>query len=165
VGTRRGERRGKDAGDRPATVARIETRIGVEAFLDHLRVLLKSGEFQPVEVRQVMIAKASGKLRKLGIPTVADRVVQASLKAVLEPIFEADLMPCSYGFRPNRRAHDAIAEIHRVPQHDPRPRRHRRRHVRAVDEGPQLGPPIRRQLHLPANTNTQLCKPIRITQD
>jgi RNA-directed DNA polymerase len=74
--------------------------------------LLKAGEFRPVEVRQVMIPKKSGKLRKLGIPTVADRVVQASLKAVLEPIFEADFLPCSYGFRPNRRTHDAIAEIH-----------------------------------------------------
>ncbi|EWT00761.1 RNA-directed DNA polymerase, partial [Intrasporangium chromatireducens Q5-1] len=55
--------------------------------------------------------KANGKMRKLGIPTVADRVVQAALKAVLEPIFEADFKPCSYGFRPNRRAQDAIAEI------------------------------------------------------
>src|SRR6266545_7045768 len=100
-----------------ATVARIESRIGVEAFLDHLRDLLKSGEFRPVEVRQVMIPKASGKLRKLGIPTVADRVVQASLKAVLEPIFEADFLPCSYGFRPNRRAQDAIAEIHHLASH------------------------------------------------
>ena len=52
-----------------------------------------------------------GKRRRLGIPTVADRVVQASLKLVLEPIFEADFEPCSYGFRPNRRAHDAVAEI------------------------------------------------------
>jgi RNA-directed DNA polymerase len=95
-----------------ATVAWIETRIGVEAFLGHIRDSLKSGEFRPVEVRQVMIPKGtSGKLRKLGIPTVADRVVQASLKLVLEPIFEADFKPCSYGFRPNRRAHDAIAEI------------------------------------------------------
>jgi len=94
-----------------ATVAMIEARVGVVAFLGHIRDLLKSGEFGPVEVRQVMIPKASGKLRKLGIPTVADRVVQASLKAVLEPIFEADFQPCSYGFRPNRRAQDAIAEI------------------------------------------------------
>ncbi|MFI6803024.1 group II intron reverse transcriptase/maturase [Streptosporangium canum] len=94
------------------TVAHIEIRIGVEAFLDGIRNALKSGEFEPVEVRQVMIPKTSGKLRKLGIPTVADRVVQASLKTVLEPIFEADFLPCSYGFRPNRRAHDAIAEIH-----------------------------------------------------
>ena len=60
----------------------------------------------------MMIPKAYGKLRKLGIPTVTDRVVQAALKLVLEPIFEADFLPCSYGFRPNRRAHDAIAEIH-----------------------------------------------------
>jgi RNA-directed DNA polymerase len=95
-----------------ATVARIETRIGAGAFLDQIRDSLKSGEFRPEPVRQVMIPKASGKLRKLGIPTVADRVVQASLKLVLEPIFEADFAPFSYGFRPGRRAHDAIAEIH-----------------------------------------------------
>ena len=74
---------------------------------------LKSGGFRPDEVRQVLIPKGnSGKFRKLGIPTIADRVVQASLKLVLEPIFEADFKPCSYGFRPNRRAQDAIAEIH-----------------------------------------------------
>jgi RNA-directed DNA polymerase len=97
-----------------ATVATIETRIGVEAFLGQIRDALKSGVFAPVEVRRVMIPKASGKLRALGIPTVADRVVQAALKAVLEPIFEADFMPCSYGFRPSRRAHDAIAEIHHL---------------------------------------------------
>ena len=95
-----------------ATVAQIVSRVGVEVFLGHVRDLLKSGEFEPVEVRRVLIPKASGKLRKLGIPTVADRVVQASLKAVLEPIFEADFKPCSYGFRPRRRAQDAIAEIH-----------------------------------------------------
>jgi RNA-directed DNA polymerase len=93
------------------TVADIENRIGVGAFLEHIRVLLKSGEFRPEPVRQVMIPKKGGKLRKLGIATVADRVVQAALKLVLEPIFEADFQPCSYGFRPNRRAHDAIAEI------------------------------------------------------
>src|SRR5713226_10545278 len=95
-----------------ATAARIETWIGVEVFLGQIRDSLKSGGFRPVEVRQVMIPKANGKLRKLGIPTIADRVVQASLKLVLEPIFEADFQPCSYGFRPDRRAHDAIAEIH-----------------------------------------------------
>ena len=58
-----------------------------------------------------MIPKAGGKLRRLGIATITDRVVQASLKLVLEPIFEADFRPCSYGFRPNRRAHDAVAEV------------------------------------------------------
>ena len=62
-----------------ATAARIETWIGVEAFLGQIRDSLKSGGFRPVEVRQVMIPKANGKLRKLGIPTIADRVVQASL--------------------------------------------------------------------------------------
>jgi RNA-directed DNA polymerase len=97
-----------------ATVAWIEIRIGVVTFLDHIRKSLRSGEFQPIEVRQVMIPKTSGKLRKLGIPSVADRVVQTSLKLVLEPIFEADFVACSYGFRPNRRAHDAIAEIHHL---------------------------------------------------
>ena len=96
-----------------ATAAQIETWIGVEVFLAHIRDYLKSREFRPVEVRQVMIPKSNGKLRKLGIPTVADRVVQASLKLVLEPIFEADFKPCSYGFRPNRRMQDAIAEIHK----------------------------------------------------
>jgi RNA-directed DNA polymerase len=95
-----------------ATAAGIETWIGVGAFLGQIRDSLKSGGFRPVEVRQVMIPKANGKLRKLGIPTIADRVVQASLKLVLEPIFEADFQPCSYGFRPNRRAQDAISEIH-----------------------------------------------------
>jgi RNA-directed DNA polymerase len=98
-----------------ATVARIEAQVGVVTFLEGIRESLKSGDFRPVEVRQVMIPKgSSGKLRKLGIPTVADRVVQTALKAVLEPVFEADFLPCSYGFRPNRRTHDAIAEIHHL---------------------------------------------------
>ena len=103
----------KTAGIDKATAAMVETWVGVETFLEQIRDSLKSGGFQPVEVRQVMVPKGnSGKFRKLGIPTVADRVVQASLKLVLEPIFEADFKPCSYGFRPNRRAQDAIAEIH-----------------------------------------------------
>src|ERR1022692_3988401 len=102
----------KTPGVDKATTAQIEAWIGVEVFLSQIRESLKSGEFRPVEVRQVKIPKSNGKLRKLGIPTVTDRVVQASLKLVLEPIFEADFKPCSYGFRPNRRAQDAIAEIH-----------------------------------------------------
>ncbi len=75
---------------------------------------LKDGSFRPLPVRERKIPKpgGSGKLRKLGIPTIADRVVQAALKLVLEPIFEADFEPVSYGFRPKRRAQDAIAEIH-----------------------------------------------------
>jgi len=93
------------AGIDKATTARVEAQVGVGAFLGQVRDSLKSGEFRPVEVRQVMVPKGNtGKFRKLGIPTIADRVVQASLKLVLEPIFEADFKPCSYGFRPNRRA-------------------------------------------------------------
>jgi RNA-directed DNA polymerase len=86
--------------------------LGNRTFLPRLRDDLKARRFQPLPVRQRMIPKASGKLRSLGIPTARDRVVQASLKLVLEPIFEADFHPCSYGFRPRRRPHDAIAEIH-----------------------------------------------------
>lgn len=95
-----------------ATVAHIRHWIGVEAFLEGVRADLKARTFQPVEVRQVMIPKPGGKVRRLGIPTVTDRVVQAALKLVMEPIFEAGFQPCSYGFRPNRRAQDAVAEIH-----------------------------------------------------
>ncbi len=85
---------------------------GVIAHLNQIRSALRAGTFRPLPVRERMIPKTGGKLRRLGIPTITDRVVQAALKLVLEPIFEVDFRPCSYGFRPNRRAHDAIAEIH-----------------------------------------------------
>jgi RNA-directed DNA polymerase len=96
------------------TAAWVEHEVGVAGFLDDLRAALKDGSFRPLPVRERLIPKpgGSGKLRKLGIPRIADRVVQAALKLVLEPIFEADFEPCSYGFRPKRRAQDAIAEIH-----------------------------------------------------
>ena len=96
------------------TAAWVEEHVGVPGFLDGLRTQLKEGTFRPLPVRERKIPKpgGSGKVRKLGIPTIADRVVQAALKLVLEPIFEADFLPVSYGFRPMRRAHDAIAEIH-----------------------------------------------------
>lgn len=85
---------------------------GAGAFLQGLRDELKARRFTPTRVREKMIPKSGGKMRRLGIPTATDRVVQAVLKLVLEPIFEADFKPCSYGFRPRRRAQDAIAEIH-----------------------------------------------------
>src|SRR5229473_3686830 len=102
----------RSAGVDGKTADSIERSIGVKAFLEDLRSRLKEKSFSPSPVREKMIPKANGKLRRLGIPTVEDRVVQGALKLVLEPIFEADFKPCSYGFRPRRRAHDAIAEIH-----------------------------------------------------
>jgi RNA-directed DNA polymerase len=109
-----GNRGARTAGTDGLTVARIEREIGVPEFLNGLRSTLKAGVFGPQPVRERKIPKpgGSGKVRKLGIPTIADRVVQAALKLVLEPIFEADFEPVSFGFRPNRRAHDAIADIH-----------------------------------------------------
>jgi RNA-directed DNA polymerase len=104
-----------NTGGRSAGVDGIAPRslpAGGGPFLDGLRDDLKARRFVPTPVRERMIPKAGGKLRRLGIPTATDRVVQAVLKLVLEPIFEADFKPCSYGFRPNRRAQDAIAEIH-----------------------------------------------------
>jgi RNA-directed DNA polymerase len=83
-----------------------------DLMLAELRDDLKARRFRPLPVKERMIPKANGKCRRLGIPTYRDRVVQASLKLVLEPIFEADFVPCSYGFRPKRRAQDAITEIH-----------------------------------------------------
>src|SRR3954465_5136112 len=81
-------------------------------MLADLRESVKTGRFVPERVRQKSIPKSNGKIRWLGIPTMTDRIVQASLKLVLEPIFEADFEPSSYGFRPRRRAQDAVAEIH-----------------------------------------------------
>jgi RNA-directed DNA polymerase len=108
----RGNKGAKTAGVDGRTAASIALWTGVEEFLDGLRTSLKDRSFCPLPVRERMIPKSGGKLRRLGIATITDRVVQASLKLVLEPIFEADFHPCSYGFRPNRRAHDAVAEVH-----------------------------------------------------
>ncbi|PKZ65930.1 group II intron reverse transcriptase/maturase, partial [Gordonia terrae] len=108
----RGNQGAKTSGIDRRTAASIEASAqGVTGFLEDVRAQLKARTFRPVPVRQVMIPKANGKKRGLGIPTVTDRVVQASLKLVLEPIFEADFSSSSYGFRPGRRAQDAIEDI------------------------------------------------------
>jgi RNA-directed DNA polymerase len=107
----RGNKGAKTAGVDGHTAVSIQVGVGVERFLAELRGSVKDRSFRPLPVRERMIPKAGGKLRRLGIATIADRVVQASLKLVLEPIFEADFLPCSYGFRPGRRAHDAVAEV------------------------------------------------------
>ena len=107
-------------GSRSAGVDGVKPRsivFGRDIFLVGLRDDLKARRFVPRPVREKLIPKKSGKLRGLGIPTARDRTAQAALKLVLEPIFEADFQPCSYGFRPGRRAHDALAEIHYLASH------------------------------------------------
>jgi RNA-directed DNA polymerase len=114
----RGNMGARTAGVDGQTAAYIEWVRGEAAFLAELRADLKARRFAPLPVRERMIPKPGGrKRRRLGIPTVRDRVVQAALKLVLEPILEADFQPCSYGFRPGRRAHDALAEIHLLASH------------------------------------------------
>jgi RNA-directed DNA polymerase len=89
----RGNKGARTAGVDGETVYYVETVRGVEGFLDELRSQLRDRGFRPLPVRERMIPKAGGKLRRLGIAAVRDRVVQASLKLVLEPIFEADFLP------------------------------------------------------------------------
>lgn len=106
-------------GARTAGVDGVKPRsivFGAEEFLSRLRGDLKARTFTPQPVRERLIPKKGG-FRGLGIPTARDRTVQAALKLVLEPILEADFKPCSYGFRPGRRAQDAIAEIHLLATH------------------------------------------------
>jgi RNA-directed DNA polymerase len=95
----RANRGSRSAGVDGQTAYHVEQVLGVERFLAGLREELRSGSFRPRPVRERRIPKRGGKKRRLGIPTVADRVVQAALKLVLEPVFEADFQPCSYGFR------------------------------------------------------------------
>ena len=108
----RGNKGARTAGVDGQSAYYVEAVRGVEGFLEELRASLKARTFRPLPVRERMIPKpGTTKRRRLGIATVRDRVVQASLKLVLEPIFEATFLPCSYGFRPKRRAHDAVAEV------------------------------------------------------
>jgi group II intron reverse transcriptase/maturase len=107
----------RNRGARSAGVDRITVRKivqqGAEQFLVALREELRDGSFHPSPVRRVLIPKAGklGAFRPLGIPTVKDRVIQAAMKQILEPIFEAGFYPTSYGFRPGRSVRGALAHL------------------------------------------------------
>jgi RNA-directed DNA polymerase len=104
---------GGSSGVDGATFARIEAA-GVEKWLAGLRAELRDKTYRPQPVRRVSIPKPDGGERPLGIPAIRDRVVQTAVKLVVEPIFEADLEPNAYGYRPRRSATDAIKAVHEL---------------------------------------------------
>ena len=113
------ERLARNRGSRTPGTDRVTRRTvegrpgGAAGFLDEIREALRSGTYRPEPVRQRLIPKPGkpGKFRPLGIPTLTDRLVQMALKLVLEPIFETDFYPTSYGFRKGRSTHDALVKI------------------------------------------------------
>ena len=95
------------------TFARIEDDVGVGRFLQQIRDELVGRTYRPMRNRRKEIPKEGGKVRVLSIPSIRDRVVQGALKLILEPIFEADFQPGSYGYRPRKSAHDAVSHVAR----------------------------------------------------
>ncbi|MGY6275199.1 group II intron reverse transcriptase/maturase [Methylomonas sp. MgM2] len=97
------------AGVDRVSIERFEAQ--ASQYLDELHQALKTGQYQPQPVRRIEIPKGDGKTRPLGIPTVKDRIVQAALKSVIEPIFEQQFLDESYGFRPGRGCKDALRDV------------------------------------------------------
>lgn len=107
------KRNGGSAGIDKETIEDIIKK-NPDNVLNEIQKTLEENEYRPKSVRRVYIPKPDGRQRPLGIPTIRDRIVQASTKALIEPIFEADFLECSYGFRPNRSAHDAMEAIRKA---------------------------------------------------
>ncbi len=105
---------GKAAGVDKVTASEFEKNFN--SLLETLRLELKSGIYQPKPVRQVMIPKANGKMRRLGIPCLRDKIVQEAIRMALEPIFEVEFHSSSYGFRPNRSTHQAVSRCRLLMQ-------------------------------------------------
>ena len=104
-------RNGGSSGVDGVAISDFDTDEKVEELIREIQTALKEKTYRPSPVRRVYIPKANGKLRPLGIPTIKDRLVQTATLLILEPVFEADFLDCSYGFRPERSAHDAIRKI------------------------------------------------------
>jgi RNA-directed DNA polymerase len=110
---RRVRRNKGSAGVDAVTLAEVES-YGVDRFVEEIGAELRAGRYRSRAVLRRYVPKADGKKRPLGIPTVRDRVVQMAATLVLEPIFEADFLPCSYGFRPRRGATSALETIRKL---------------------------------------------------
>ena len=95
------------------TFESIEKETGVDAFLRSIKERLSKKRYKPLPVRRVYIPKADGTQRPLGIPVITDRVVQAAVKIVIEPLFEANFKDCSYGFRPRKNAQQALRAVYK----------------------------------------------------
>jgi len=99
------------AGSDRITIEQVE-QYGVERLLEQLAAELRAGSYRPLPARRVFIPKpGSAEQRPLSIPAVCDRIVQAATRIVIEPIFEADFLPCSFGFRPKQSQHDALQVV------------------------------------------------------
>ena len=96
-------------------VTAAEYEVNLEANLLDLLDRIKSGRYRAPPVRRAYIPKADGSQRMLGIPTFEDKVAQRAVTMVLEDIYEQDFLPCSYGFRPGRSAHQALRTLQNVP--------------------------------------------------